>query len=226
MLWKQVNNKGRAQPKTGSWPSWKAQIAHDCDRQCVYCAIPDSRYGGLDNFHVDHFRPKKKFPGLQKRITNLYLACAICNRFKSDDWPADPAADYGVAAYPDPGGCDYTSLINIDPANGVLAGKFAASTYVIERLYLNRPQLIRLRRAAALEQRLTNLENALEIACKQLCNTVDDTEAAKALLAEICSATIRVNQAYRNRERAQPYTLEDIRRPSAVKRRKPAKKTL
>ncbi len=224
MLWKQVNNQGRAQPQTGSWPTWKRQIAQDCDRQCVYCAIPDSRYGGLDNFHVDHFRPKKKFPHLQKRITNLYLACAICNRFKSDDWPANPAVDYSVAAYPDPGACEYGSLISINATDGLLTGNFAASTYVIERLYLNRPQLIRLRRTAALEERLTAIENILQMACDQLRDNVEDTDEAKALLAEICSATIRVNQAFRNRERAQPYTLDEIRRPNADKRRKPVKK--
>jgi hypothetical protein len=220
MLWRRVENEKRVQPNKGSWPSWKDAIAKDCCRQCVYCAIPDSRYGGLDNFHVDHFRPKAKFPALAKIITNLYLACAICNRFKSDDWPADPSDDHDSTAYPDPGVYDYGSLIELDNVCGTLTGKYVATAYMIERLFLNRPQLIRLRRAAALEDRIESLETFLATAIDKL-RAYDEDRGTVGLLVEVGHALMGVSSAFRKREHATPYGLNEIRKP---KRSRKAKK--
>ncbi len=224
MPWRRVENEKRLQPKTGSWPSWKAAIAQDCFRQCVYCAIPDSRYGGLDKFHVDHFRPKQKFPALAKIITNLYLACAICNRFKSDDWPGEPSDDHGFAGYPDPGSYDYGSLIDLDTSHGVLTGKYVATAYVIERLYLNRPQLIRLRRTASLEDRLEIVEDSLAKAFDKLSKYTENAEAAVSLVVEVGQALLEASKAYRQREQATPYELKESRKPKRPRKAKKTKK--
>jgi hypothetical protein len=164
MIWARVVRAVRHQPAHGSWRDWLEQISRDCGGRCVYCAIPESRYGGIENFHVDHFRPKSvpRFRRLSKSIGNLYLSCAICNRFKGDDWPNDPAADHSVPAYPDPSDCDYNTLFAWDKTTHQLDGKFTASRYVVERLYLNRPQLIRERWLHCLDSSLSLLRNAFE----------------------------------------------------------------
>ena len=104
MKWIRICNAERSQPSSGSYREWKPQIARDCSHQCVYCAIIEARFGGIRNFHVEHYRPKSRaeFASLENVITNLYYACAICNGFKGADWPATPKSDHSVPAYPDP----------------------------------------------------------------------------------------------------------------------------
>jgi len=110
LRWKQVDNSARQQPVAGAYTDWKEEIAHDCGHQCVYCAIPEAAFGGIDNFHVEHYRPKSIFQDLRDTITNLYLACSICNRFKGNDWPAEPPDDHSISCYPDPADHDYNAL--------------------------------------------------------------------------------------------------------------------
>src|ERR1051325_1197957 len=153
MKWKRVA-ENRTQPTAGTYADWKTQIANDCHQQCVYCAISESRYGGLDNFHIDHFKPRSKFEELEQIITNLFLACAICNRFKSNDWPSEPLEDHSHPAYPDPASYDYNDLFEIESETLLIKGKHPATVYVTEKLYLNRPQLIIERRSFLLEERL------------------------------------------------------------------------
>src|SRR5690349_11271873 len=102
MKWPILTGVTRAQPPSGRWHDWKEVISEDCDEKCIYCAIHEGRFGGLRNFHVEHYRPKDRFPRLENTITNLYLACAVCNVLKCDDWPQEPRGDHSVPAYPDP----------------------------------------------------------------------------------------------------------------------------
>jgi hypothetical protein len=150
MRWPNLVRKARKQPARGTWHEWKQKIADDCDGQCVYCAIAEARFGGIRNFHVEHFRPKKKFPKLENRIQNLYLACAICNVLKSDDWPCEPASDHSRAAYPDPVHADFNALFAISPQTYAVDSATIAGKYVIEKVLLNRAQLIVQRRLDAL----------------------------------------------------------------------------
>jgi hypothetical protein len=43
--------------------------------------------GGDENFEMDHFRPKSRFPGLEDDFYNIYYACHPCNHMKRDCWP-------------------------------------------------------------------------------------------------------------------------------------------
>ena len=104
MNWKLVNKDPTTQPKRGTYSDWKEQIAQECYNQCVYCSIHESQFGGINNFHIDHFRPKSIFKNLENDICNLFYSCPICNRFKSDDWPNEPNLD--TISYPDPSNID------------------------------------------------------------------------------------------------------------------------
>ena len=78
MNWKQIDNSKRIQHK-GLYSNWKQQISEECYNQCVYCSIHENPWGGIDHYHIDHFRPQSKFKALKNTITNLYYACPICN---------------------------------------------------------------------------------------------------------------------------------------------------
>src|ERR1043166_3511274 len=185
MTWRKVKSP-RVQPRKGEYSDWKQQIADDCWQQCVYCAIHESRYGGLDNFHVEHHRPKSlsRFAKLINAIKNLFLACPICNRFKSNDWPNDPTDDHSLAGYPDPSECDYNDLFRLVSGTFEVEGLNVAARYITERLYLNRPQLILERRTAVLADRLSHCEDYVARATRDLVRHADDKQAV-ALLGEL-----------------------------------------
>jgi hypothetical protein len=214
MRWRKVKNP-RIQPKKGKYSDWKQQVADDCWAQCVYCAIHESRYGGLDNFHVEHHRPKSlsQFAALINSITNLFLSCAICNRFKSNDWPNDPTVDGSVACYPDPSVWDYNDLFRIVQDTFEIEGLNVASCYIVERLYLNRPQLILERRTAAVAQRLAQCENFVEKASAELLSVRDDNRSVP-LLARLAMLMADLSRTFRSASSTRPYRLEDVRRPS------------
>lgn len=146
MIWKRIPKENSTQPKRGTYSDWKGLIATECFNQCVYCAINERNFGGIRNFHVEHYRPKSRFPDLINDIKNLFYACAICNVFKGNDWPNEPDTKFSKSCYPNPSETDYNTLFSIDDNKGVLEGEFIASKYITEKLYLNRPQLILLRR--------------------------------------------------------------------------------
>ncbi len=145
MIWRKPKSTVR-QPAKGCYKDWKEKIAKKCFYQCVYCAIHESSFGGIRNFHIEHYRPKSKFPQLTDNINNLFYACAICNVFKGNDWPNEPCPKHSNFSYPNPSETDYNKLFNVDNNAYEIAGRYQASKYLVERLFLNRPQLILIRR--------------------------------------------------------------------------------
>jgi hypothetical protein len=152
MRWPILVGKVRFQPTTGSWEKWKQSVADHCEGRCVYCAIPEGRFGGIRNFHIEHFRPKAKFPALENDIQNLYLACCICNVLKCDDWPDEPSMDHSIASYPDPAATDFNRLFVSSQETHELNSQTAAGKYLIERVLLNRVQLLVERRLSAVRR--------------------------------------------------------------------------
>ena len=146
MLWVFVR-KGLADiPNIGNYTHWKSQLAKEGGYQCVYCAIHEGRFGGQRNFHIEHFRPRSRFSHLENDYNNLFYACSICNSYKSNDWPAEPCEELNRAAYIDPSRFDYNGVFGIQ--GYLVTSTLVSSRYMIERLYLNRPQLIVERRIA------------------------------------------------------------------------------
>lgn len=142
MNWRRIPKEKSKQPTSGSYKDWKELLAKEGFNQCVYCSIHEARFGGIRNFHVEHFRPKSKFKGLTNDINNLFYACAICNVFKSNDWHEnDDELNFDRIFYPDPSKVDYKDLFKVGD-NGFLKGNYLASKFLVEKLALNRPQLI------------------------------------------------------------------------------------
>ncbi len=205
MNWKLIYKSPLNQPLRGNYTEWKEQIAEECYHQCVYCAIHESSWGGIDHYQIDHFRPKSRdeFKNLENDICNLFYACPVCNRFKSDDWPGDPA-DLENICYPDPSKTDYSTLFDIDPHFSI-NGKYVSAKYLIHRLYLNRPQLIYERREFSLKNRGENLLQEVN----KLIKNINDKKLTNRAFDLIVSIATHLHK----RDKIRPYKLSDIRKP-------------
>ncbi len=206
MKWYKVNKAARTQPGAGVYGDWKEQIAEECSFCCVYCAIGEASWGGIDHYQIDHFRPKSKFSHLTHVITNLYYACPVCNRFKSDDWPSD-TLELEVVCYPDPSEFDYNDLMSVSSDTFQLDGTCVASKYVISRLYLNRPQLVFERREAQLSKTSQEM-----IATVQ--TLLQSVPSGNSLLPELFSVMSDLTMHLLRRSSIRPYQLNEIRRPN------------
>lgn len=212
LKWTVFIDQSRQQPSTGDYSEWKEKVSEYCEHRCTYCCIHVSRYGGIDNFHVDHFRPKSRpeFEHLRKAIGNLYLACAICNRFKSNHWPNDPLPDHSIPAFPDPANCNYNEIFQIDGLQ--VKGLVVAARFVVEQLYLNRPQLLRERRLAVLRARAEGVIDRMKL-------LIRDVGASETANSDVLRRALACNQKMVDCQSAllavyssRPYELHEVRR--------------
>src|SRR5437763_1920697 len=76
-------------PSYSNYRRYKQILREDFDHRCAYCLLHegDPLGAGFHNFHIDHFRPKSKFPELVSTYANLYYACRWCNGDKNETWP-------------------------------------------------------------------------------------------------------------------------------------------
>jgi len=64
--------------KSKSWVCLKAAIYEVFPRVCMKCGNKNGPH------HVDHIKPRSKFPKLELNIFNLQILCAECNRKKGN----------------------------------------------------------------------------------------------------------------------------------------------
>jgi 5-methylcytosine-specific restriction endonuclease McrA len=207
MNWKLISKNQKNQPTSGTYSDWKEQIAKECFYQCVYCSIHEAQFGGIDHYHIDHFRPKSKFPAHKEDILNLFYACPVCNRFKSDDWPGEP--DLNTTTYIDPSKINYSELFDLK-TDFEIVGNYTASRYIILRLYLNRSQLI--------FERRESLQRIQEIVLRESINALIikigefDTKYALEALMSIMGIYSNLLTLEQKKREIRPYQLVDIRR--------------
>ncbi len=208
MNWKLIIKNPAKQPTTGIYSDWKEQIAEECFYQCVYCSINETQFGGIDHYHIEHYKPKSfaRFQHLENNILNLFYACPICNRFKSDDWPND-AYSLNICCYPDPSIYDYSTLFTLDTKTYKLAGNYISSSYITQRLFLNRAQLIYERREQLLNERALAVRKDLEKLGK-----LDLILADKQSILNLIDAFSKLSDITEKRKKIRPYKLKEIRR--------------
>lgn len=137
-------------PKLENYQGYKVYLRQDFHYVCVYCRTHENELGGPRIFAVEHFRPKDHFPDLATDYTNLLYACAVCNSFKLADWhDGDPLTC--EKGYLDPCHHDYDDYFSVTEKY-TIDGRIACARYMIQRLRLNRRQLIKLRRSRAEEE--------------------------------------------------------------------------
>src|SRR5690606_14199733 len=139
-------------------------------------------------------KPKSKFPSLTNVYSNLYYSCPICNTFKSDDWPNERDFIYSQAFYPNPSIVDYNDIFSIDHESYFVKGKTFTAKFLIEKLFLNRAQLINYRKETFInnmikDERIKLLKN-LEIIKKGKtvsCEAIEFLFESVQILNEICT---------------------------------------
>lgn len=206
MKWRRIPKENATQPSRGKFGDWKQQLAEEGFHQCVYCAIPDAVMGGTRNFHIEHYRPKSRFPDLENTITNLFYACPICNTFKGNDWPAEP--DHEVQCYPDPSVSDYDKLFTINETTGEILGTYIASRYMVEKIHLNRGQLILERRLEILLSKERTLRSEISRLIKKLPN-----EKKVEPLTRYSNIVDRMLNLMEQLRIITPYQPHDVQRP-------------
>lgn len=144
-------------PQQKRYQDYKPYLRRDFHTRCAYCLIHEAHYGGLRNYHVDHFRPKTRYPRLALTYSNLYYACGLCNIFKGETWPS-PAQRRAGFRFGDP--CQeniYEKHFQVDERDGSLRALTNAGRYMKEHLRLDRRQLKKYRQMQ-IQARRTCLE--------------------------------------------------------------------
>ena len=211
MNWFRIEKENAVQPAKGSYKDWKEMLAEEGGHQCVYCAISENSFGGIRNFHVEHYRPKsiKRFEPRKNDIRNLYYACPICNTFKSDDWPNDPTEDLSQECYAEPSVVNYAHLFLLTTTSEII-GKNVAARYMVEKLYLNRPQLIMERKQQQLLNNLKRTVQRLAGISKELVGSSDAISAE--FLIEYIEICPKIMELWSEAERTILYKTEDVSR--------------
>ena len=118
-------------------------LRRDFGRRCAYCLVHDEEIGeGF--FVIDHFLPRAR--GGTHDYANLYYACMVCNSIKHDTWPSTEEHADGIG-FCDP--CqewDYGVHFVESPQSGELSQETVKGDYHIDKLRLNRVELIEKRR--------------------------------------------------------------------------------
>ncbi len=196
MRWRLVDKSGATIPTSGTYSQWKPQLAIEAGSQCVYCCIPESKFGGLRNFHVEHYRPKSIFPTLTNDYGNLFFACGVCNIFKSDDWPSEhQVGRYDVPAYPDPSKVNYSDFLSVNPRTGMAFSTSFAGNYIIQRLHLNRPQMVGLRAMSALFARMDQAHAEIASLIESDAVPAEDIRDVMALLSDLLKMARKYSEA-------------------------------
>lgn len=190
----------------------KEYLQKESSYQCVYCALKDNVLGGIDHYHVEHYKPKgdSRFKHLINEYRNLFYSCPICNRFKGNDWPANPVKNHSKPAYPNPSVVDYNDIFDVDIETGEIKGNYSASKYMEERLYLNRPHLLLERKRAFLNKICKDLVSNFDKLSNELA-TIKNQEAVK-LLEDLGRKSTNLTKLFLQLEEIPSYESNDIRR--------------
>jgi len=147
--------------------------------RCGYCGVHEEEVGS--ELEIDHFQPRSLDGG--EDWENLVYCCTACNRRKGNFWPSERASTRRRLLHPQR---DEVSLHLREEIDGRLVALTETGAFHMERLQLNRPPLIALRRTrhevaflrdglkaaqdeqTQLRQRVGTLEQALEDVLNQL----------------------------------------------------------
>ncbi len=119
------------EPRRYAAPDIRAALEAETHAKCAYC---EGRFKPVSYGHIEHKLPKRKYPHLVCAWTNLTVACQVCNTNKGDyDDPACRLLDPHV---------DDVEKLVVFAGSFALAGCGKRAARTIERLKLNRPDLL------------------------------------------------------------------------------------
>jgi hypothetical protein len=127
----------------GGYRSFRPFVREDFLRQCAFCLFPELLAGGEEDFELDHFRPRYRFPELLNDFYNLYYSCHPCNNIKRDSWPPPVLEEQGIY-FVDLCKENFASHFSVEK-DGTWNGLTGSGNYTIDKLNLNRKHLVTLR---------------------------------------------------------------------------------
>lgn len=158
-------------------PEEREALRRRFDFRCGYCSVAESDAGS--ELTLDHFQPSSRGGGDEPE--NWVYSCHACNEFKGDWW--QPESRHRIL-HPEK---DNVAQHLTEGADGMLQPLTETGTFHIERLRLNRPQLVRFRkerkrREAAHEarQRLLERLHALAREVRHLANELESFEGQES----------------------------------------------
>jgi len=134
---KQFRNKSPKRTctkKKSRYNAYKEELAKDFNHRCGYTDCQDRWLLGSRNFHIDHLKPKSKYPALENEYSNLVYCCSYVNLAKGDD---------DSLMYLDPCDIDYNEHFERDD-DGTIVPKTPEAHYMYShlKLYLKRYSVI------------------------------------------------------------------------------------
>lgn len=117
---------------------------------CEFCGVTETDSAG--ELTVDHFQPKTK--GGNDSLENLLYCCVRCNQYKADYWPSQP---HELTLWNPRQEAMATHLLTL--ADGTLYPITPVGAFTLQRLRLNRPQLVAYRLRKQQQQQETQLLN-------------------------------------------------------------------
>jgi len=160
------------------------------DYRCEYCGVSEIDTGG--ELTLDHFCPI--LHGGTDEPANLVYCCVKCNQYKADFWPdvEDIAADRQLV-HPRQ---EDLGLHLVQAADGTLRGLTSRGQFHIERLRLNRPQLVAYRQRKRLNlivYRQTNrLKESLRVCYDELSTVLTQVNEQEVLWGQFKAAQLAV----------------------------------
>jgi hypothetical protein len=150
--------------------------------RCGYCGVSETFVGG--ELEVDHFNPQSV--GGSSEIENLVYACTACNRFKGDYAPARDAPESLWLLHPrrDDMGAHVT-----ETGYGRLLGLTPRGWFHIQRLHLNRAQLIEMR---YLRREMQAQRDELALARKAEARLRQENSALQGEIARLRAAMVEL----------------------------------
>ncbi len=138
-----LKKRNQSPPFSVDYRTYKQFLRIDFSHRCAYCDTHEAEDGGSGKFHIDHYKPKKRFPSESSNYLNLFYSCSRCNIFKSDFWPT-PLMRLLQHFILNP--CNHDFDQHYDRTNPEWVAKTKAAIWNINRLRLNAPQRIQLRK--------------------------------------------------------------------------------
>lgn len=214
MNWKLIPKDTTPSPTHGSkYSDWKEEIAIEGFNQCVYCSISEKAFGGIRNFHIEHYKPKSLFPELRNEFSNLFYSCSICNCFKGNDWPNEPNEQLTNICYPRPSVVNYSDIFKVNSNSGRIDGKNRSATYMVEKLYLNRAQLILERRTQIIFEKIWKVLDDIKKQKNELYDKIGTNQLEViAFLKAIDNEVDQLLKLIKDSENIVPYSMTQINR--------------
>lgn len=120
---------------------------------CGYCSVHESE--AATELEIDHFQPRSADGSSD--LDNLVYCCTTCNRLKGDFWAGPDVSRRLLHPQRD----NVAAHLRLGP-DGLMVALSETGTFHLERLHLNRPPLVALRRrrleVATLNARLAAVE--------------------------------------------------------------------